>query len=178
MPGPSRVVFFLVMFKSARREPCRIEVSLIPHVCGQQREVLPWDEPPHPSHSSCLLRELRLCALNRSSEMDSSEALSPPTNIYWIRHQGALMEWLDMTSVMVQPSSTLVPSLETQGSCISNRHLAKRKAVRPSLFLQQKYGAGPTSGGPGANQRHSLQHLVETRNQRPQGLSFSLMSCA
>lgn len=95
--------------------------------------------------------------------------------------QGALMEGLGVTSVMVQPSSTLVPSLETQGSRISNKqgkYLAKGIAVKPSWFPQQKYGTGPTSDGHGDNESHSLQNLVETRSQRPQGLSFSLVSCA
>lgn len=51
-------------------------------------------------------------------------------------------------------------------------------AVKPILFPQQKYDVGSNSEGHGANQGHSLQELVETRSQRPQGLSFSLVSCA
>lgn len=132
MPGPSRVIFFLVMLNSARKELGKIEVSLILPVCGQQRGVLPWDKPPSPSRSSrgvvhwpfsLCLWELRLCELNRSSEMDAFEVLCPTAtaNIHRIGHWGALMEGLDVTSVTVQPSSTLVPSLASQGSRISNR---------------------------------------------------------
>lgn len=36
-PGPSRVVFFLVMLNSARKELGRIGILLIPPVYGQQR---------------------------------------------------------------------------------------------------------------------------------------------
>lgn len=84
MPGPSRVVFFLVVLNSARREQGRTEISPILPVCGQQRGVLSWDKPfplSCSSHglahqpSSPRLWELRLCELNRSSETHAFEGL-------------------------------------------------------------------------------------------------------
>lgn len=53
MPGPSRVVFFLVRLNSARREPAGTEISPILPGCAQQRGVLPWGEPP--THHTAVL---------------------------------------------------------------------------------------------------------------------------
>lgn len=95
MPGPSRVVFFLVMINSARREEGRTEISLILPVCDQQGGVLSWDKPLPLSCSSRglarqpfspRLQELKLCELNRSRETDVFEVLCTTAmpNIHWI----------------------------------------------------------------------------------------------
>lgn len=64
---------------------------------------------------------MRLCALNRSSQMDSLKGLCPlaMANIHWISQHSKRAEGLDVTSVMVTGSSgALVSSLATQGSCM------------------------------------------------------------
>lgn len=120
MPGPSRVVFFLVRLNSAREKPGRTEVSLIPPVCSQRRVVLPWDEPSlrhtaaaggHTSPSPCLQQLGSVPSKGPVSEIYGLSIGSVPS-IHWIR----LGCWMRPAF-----SRALVPSLATQGSRISNR---------------------------------------------------------
>ena len=91
--------------------------------------------------------------------MDSLEGLCPTAmaNIHWIGHRGALMEGLDVTSVTVQASGTHHWQL-TEAEFLIGKTSGKGDGSEAQLVSS-------TSEGPGANKRHSLQNLVETRSQ-------------
>lgn len=151
MPGPSRVLFFLVVLSSVRKEPSGIEFPSS-HLSVVSREGSCHGLEPPQCHTMAFCHtlsplslpwELRLCA----SGMGSLQALCPAlgTNIYWIGHQSALMEELDGASGTVQYSSVLVPYLATRGT-----GFLTGKTVKPSLSSQLNQDSGPTPEHPGA----------------------------